>query len=45
MTNDRPITTLFLIESLDGKIFSGDNDSLDVDRDWKTIDGVKEGLY
>ena len=30
--------------SLDGKINSGNSDALDVDRDWKTIDGVKEGL-
>lgn len=44
MTN-RPYTTLFMIMSLDGKISSGDNDALDVDTDWKRIDGVKEGLY
>ena len=41
---DRPITTLFLIASVDGKISSGDSDDLDVDRDWKRIKGVKEGL-
>jgi 2,5-diamino-6-(ribosylamino)-4(3H)-pyrimidinone 5'-phosphate reductase len=41
---DRPITTLFLIESLDGKISTGDVDSLDVDKDFKRIVGVKEGL-
>ena len=41
----RPITTLFMLESLDGKINSGSSDLLDVDRDWPTIDGVKEGLY
>jgi 2,5-diamino-6-(ribosylamino)-4(3H)-pyrimidinone 5'-phosphate reductase len=41
---DRPITTLFLIESLDGKISTGDNDNLDVDKDFKRILGVKEGL-
>ena len=40
----RPITTLFMLESLDGKINSGSSDSLDVDRDWKQIDGLKEGL-
>lgn len=39
-----PITTLFMLMSLDGKISSGDNDSLDVDKDWCTIEGVKEGL-
>ena len=39
-----PITTLFMLESLDGKINSGNSDSLDVDRDWKQIDGLREGL-
>jgi len=34
-----------MIESLDGKINSGDSDTLDVDKDWCKIDGVKEGLY
>ena len=42
---DRPVTTLFLIESLDGKISPGNSDNLDVDKDWSKIDGVKEGLY
>lgn len=41
---DRPITTLFMLESLDGKINSGNSDNLDVDRDWKQIDGLREGL-
>jgi len=41
---DRPVTTLFLIISLDGKISTGDNDELDVDLDYKRIVGVKEGL-
>lgn len=40
----RPKTTLFLLISVDGKINSGDSDDLDVDRDWKRIVGVKEGL-
>jgi len=40
-----PRTTLFMIMSLDGKISSGDTDDLDVDRDWKKIKGVKEGLH
>lgn len=40
----RPITTLFMLESLDGKISSGNNDELDADKDWCQIDGVKEGL-
>ncbi len=42
---ERPITTLFMLESLDGKINSGNNDELDADKDWCKIDGVKEGLY
>lgn len=41
----RPINTLFMLMSLDGKINSGDSDLLDVDRDWCKIDGVKEGLH
>lgn len=40
----RPITTLFMLESLDGKISSGNTDELDADKDWCKIDGVKEGL-
>ncbi len=45
MKEEFPITTLFMIESLDGKINSGNNDTLDVDRDWCQLDGVKEGLH
>ena len=41
----RPVTTLFMLMSLDGKINSGDNDTFDADRDWCQIDGVKEGLH
>lgn len=41
----RPITTLFMLESVDGKISSGSSDHLDADKDWCTIDGVKEGLH
>lgn len=41
----RPTTTLFMLESLDGKISSGNNDSLDADKDFCKIDGVKEGLH
>ena len=40
----RPITTLFMLQSLDGKINTGNNDTLDVDQDFIRIDGVKEGL-
>lgn len=42
---DRPITTLFMLESLDGKISSGSSDILDADKDWCQIDGVKEGIH
>lgn len=41
---DKPLNTLFMLMSLDGKINSGDTDELDVDRDWCKIDGVKEGI-
>ncbi len=40
-----PITTLFMLESLDGKISSGSDDNLDADKDWCQIEGVKEGLH
>lgn len=43
--NDKPITTLFMLESLDGKINSGNSDNLDADKDWCQIDGVKEGIH
>ena len=42
---NRPITTLFMLESLDGKISTGSTDNLDVDKDFCRIDGVKEGLH
>ncbi len=34
-----------MVSSLDGKISSGDSDSLDIDTDWKRIHGVKDGLF
>lgn len=40
-----PITTLFMLESLDGKISTGVGDNLDVDKDYPKITGVKEGLH
>jgi 2,5-diamino-6-(ribosylamino)-4(3H)-pyrimidinone 5'-phosphate reductase len=42
---NRPFTTLFMIQSLDGKISTGDVDELDVDKDFKRIAGVREGLH
>lgn len=41
---DRPYTTLFMLESVDGKISTGDTDELDVDKDFIEIEGVKEGI-
>jgi len=42
---DKPITTLFMLMSVDGKISTGASDDLDVDKDFPKIAGVKEGLY
>lgn len=42
---NRPVTTLFMLMSIDGKITSGSSDALDADQDWCRIDGVKEGLH
>ena len=41
----RPITTLFMLMSVDGKISTGDTDALDFDRDLPNIAGVREGLH
>ena len=41
----RPITTLFMLASVDGKISTGESDAFDVDRDFPLIKGVKEGLH
>lgn len=41
---NRPITTLFMIMSLDGKISPGASDNLDIDKDFPGIPGLKEGL-
>ena len=45
MNIDRPITTLYMLMSVDGKISTGANDELDVDKDFPVIDGLKEGLH
>lgn len=42
---DRPITTLFMLMSVDGKISTGATDDLDVDKDFPQIMGVQEGLH
>ncbi|MBO7156938.1 MAG: dihydrofolate reductase family protein [Clostridia bacterium] len=41
----RPITTLYMLSSVDGKISTGATDNMDVDKDFPTILGVKEGLH
>lgn len=42
---NRPVTTLFMLSSVDGKISTGSGDSLDVDTDYPKIEGVREGLH
>ncbi len=42
---NRPITTLFMLMSVDGKISTGASDDLDVDKDFPKIAGVSEGLH
>lgn len=42
---DRPITTLFMLMSVDGKISTGATDDLDIDKDFPKIAGVREGLH
>lgn len=41
---NRPITTLFMLMSVDGKISTGATDDLDVDKDLPRLAGVREGL-
>ena len=41
----RPITTLFMLMSVDGKISTGATDDLDVDKDFPKICGLQEGLH
>ncbi|MEI6039843.1 MAG: dihydrofolate reductase family protein [Candidatus Berkelbacteria bacterium] len=41
---NRPETTLFMLVSVDGKISTGDNDTMDVDKDYPKIEGVRAGL-
>jgi 2,5-diamino-6-(ribosylamino)-4(3H)-pyrimidinone 5'-phosphate reductase len=42
--NDLPITTLFMLVSVDGKISTGSTDERDFDKDLPRIQGVAEGL-
>ena len=41
---EKPITTLFMLMSVDGKISTGNIDDRDVDKDFPKIAGIKEGL-
>lgn len=45
MDKNRPETTLFLMQSLDGKISTGDVDGRDQEIDFPKIKGIKEGNY
>lgn len=42
---DRPVTTLFMLMSVDGKISTGATDELDVDKDFPKLAGVSEGVH
>ena len=42
---DKPITTLFMLMSVDGKISTGASDALDFDQDLPQSPGVCEGLH
>ena len=42
---DRPVTTLYMVMSLDGKISTGDTDEMDIDADFPLVPGVREGLH
>lgn len=42
---NRPVTTLFMLMSVDGKISTGATDEMDVDKDFPKIDGLKDGLH
>ena len=43
--NNRPVTTLFMLMSVDGKITTGASDELDVDKNFPCIKGVLEEEY
>lgn len=45
MSRDRPVTTLFMLVSVDGKISTGAGDEMDMDQDLPNIKGVAEGLH
>lgn len=41
----RPVTTLYMLTSVDGKISTGKTDERDMDKDFPLIKGLKEGLH
>jgi len=41
---EKPVTTLFMLMSVDGKISTGNIDDRDVDKDFPKIIGIKNGL-
>ena len=43
--SNRPITTLFMLMSVDGKISPGASDEVDYDKNFPNIEGLKEGLH
>lgn len=43
--DSRPVTTLFMLMSVDGKISTGVGDDLDFDADLIAVPGIKEGLH
>ena len=45
MEKNRPETTLFLMQSLDGKISTGVVDKRDQEKDFPRIKGIREGNY
>lgn len=45
MKKNRPETTLFMLQSVDGKISTGDIDERDQEIDFPKIKGIKEGYY
>ena len=44
MAQNRPITTLFMLSSVDGKISTGANDALDFDQNFPNVAGIADGL-
>ncbi len=44
INQNKPLSTLFMLMSVDGKISTGPGDELDFDKDLPKIKGIKEGL-